>query len=200
MSAPYTQEQLDFIKEARKTMTARQIADAYKTRFGASKDHNSINMTCLRRGWNAPKTGRFQKGSKPWNDNTKGQGLTGANKGNFQKGHIPHNHRPIGSERIDSREGYLYVKTAEPNTWKAKHILLWESKNGPVPPHHVIRFIDDDVTNISPENLELTSRHESLQLNIHGLKKAAPELKPVIKMIAKIKVSLYDKTKEATHG
>lgn len=199
MSKPYSQEQLEFIKEARKTMTAKQISEAFYTQFKVKKCHRSINNTCLLREWKAPINGLFQKGCKPWNNATKGQGLTGANKGSFKKGSIPKNIRPIGSERICHREGYNYVKIAESNKWKAKHIMLWEEKNGPVPQHHVVIFSDGDTNNITIENLELASRHELLRFNISGIKNAAPELKPAIKMISKIQVKLFEKQREI-HG
>src|SRR5574343_760086 len=165
MSKLYSQEQLDFIKAARKTMTAKQIAEAFYAQFGVKKGHRSINNTCLHRKWQAPVNGLFQKDCKPWNNGTKGHGLTGVNKGSFKKGIIPKNKRHIGSERICHREGYHYIKIAEPDIWKAKHIMLWEENNGPVPPSHVVILADGDTNNITIENLELASRHELLRFN-----------------------------------
>lgn len=31
---------------------------------------------------------------------------------------FPSNHKPVGSERIDSKDGYVLIKVAEPRTWK----------------------------------------------------------------------------------
>lgn len=193
MSNYYTQEQLDFIRIARETMNARQIAQAYFERYGCKKHDQSINATCLRHGWKSKIDSKFKKGSTPWNAGTKGQGLTRANPGSFKKGNNPKNTRPIESERICHRDRYTYIKTAHPNTWKAKHIWLWEQQNGPVPKHHVLIFIDGDTSNISLENIELTSRNELLKYNENGLKTADTALKPVIKMISKIQVKLYEK-------
>jgi len=200
MSTLYTQEQLNYIAEARKTMTAKQIATQFNARFGTNKNAKAIQVTCKRYGWKSSTDGRFEKGCQPWNADTKGRGLTCANITSFKKGNTPACHRPVGSERIDSKEGYLYIKVSEPNTWKQKHIVLWESINGPVPPGHIVRFIDGDITNIEPENIELSSRQELLQYNINGLNKADQELKPLIRMISKINVKLFEKTASSCHG
>ena len=41
----------------------------------------------------------------------------------FKKGHVPKNHKPVGYERI-TRDGYIEVKTAEPNVFELKHRLV----------------------------------------------------------------------------
>jgi len=86
MSIFYTKEQLDYIKSCRKTMTAKQIANAFNARFTPHRNSRAIQMLCERQGWVSPKQYRFEKGHSPWNDNTKKQGLTGANKGSFKTG------------------------------------------------------------------------------------------------------------------
>lgn len=133
MSTLYTQEQLDFIAENHKTLTAKQLTEAYNKRFDANKNHTAISATCKRYGWKSSISGKFYKGFKPWNYNTKGIGLTKANITSFKKGQKPKNHKPVGSERIDSKDRYIRIKVSEPRTWKHKHVVIWESKNGPVP-------------------------------------------------------------------
>lgn len=44
----------------------------------------------------------------------------------FKKGCIPKNHKEVGYERI-TRDGYIEVKTAEPNVFELKHRLVWLS-------------------------------------------------------------------------
>lgn len=39
------------------------------------------------------------------------------------------NTKPVGTERKRA-DGYIWVKIAEPNTWKEKHVLLYESVHG----------------------------------------------------------------------
>jgi hypothetical protein len=108
---------------------------------------------------------RFVKGQIPPN---KGQKMDDRVKEKvartfFVKGHQPHNHKPVGSERWS--KGYLQVKVAEPRRWLAKHRVIWEEVNGPVPPHHIVRFKDRDTTNFAMENLELVHRGQHAQDN-----------------------------------
>ena len=86
----------------------------------------------------------------------------------YRKGNLPHNaYQPIGTERIDSKDGYVWVKVAERKTdpksahdnWRQKHHLVWEEANGePVPPHTMIVFADHDKRNFNPSNLVAVPR------------------------------------------
>ena len=80
----------------------------------------------------------------------------------FKKGHIPKNHKPVGYERI-TRDGYIEVKTAEPNVFELKHRLVWIEHNGEIPPGYNIQFKDGNRQNVSIENLYMISRSEQLK-------------------------------------
>lgn len=193
MSVLYTREQLDFIALNRKTLTAKQLANAYNKRFNADKSYKAIAATCKRYGWKSSISGRFSQGFKPWNYGTKGLGLTKANITSFKSGEKSPTQKPIGSERINSKDGYTMIKVAEPRKWKHKHVVIWEANNGPVPKGHVIRFIDGDILNLDPENLELINRLSHLRMNKNKLSKAPTELKPIIRIMSKIEASLFEK-------
>ena len=117
---------------------------------------------------NSGVTGRFEKGHIPANKGRKGYCHPGSVKTQFKKGHIPVNHRSIGSERKDE-DGYIYVKVAEPRTWKLKHRVLWEENNGPIPKGYVVIFKDGNRENITLKNLALVSRSESAELSSKSL-------------------------------
>lgn len=129
---------------------------------------------------------RFKKGQTSHNKGQRGYSPPGCEKGWFTKGarngKAAQLWMPIGSERLI--DGFLYVKVAEvPNVaytvnWKAVHVLLWEQKNGPVPKGHCLRFVDGDRSNITLENLRLTSRVELMRRNtVHNL---PPEVAEVV--------------------
>lgn len=80
----------------------------------------------------------------------------------FRKGHIPKNHKPVGYERI-TRDGYIEVKTAEPNVFEPKHRLVWVEYNGEIPSGYNIQFKDGNRQNASIENLYMISRSEQLK-------------------------------------
>ncbi len=200
MSFKYTPEQLDFLRSNRQLMTGNELTAAFNKQFGTDKNTIAIVGVCNKRKWSAGSCGRFTKGFVPWNAGTQGQGLTTANKTSFKKGQKPHSHKPVGSERICSRDGYTVVKIAEPHKWKHKHVVIWESKNGPVPAGFVVSFIDEDITNFDPENLELISRLALLRMNKNGLKKAPQTIKPVIRMLSKVEAGFYELRANQANG
>lgn len=73
---------------------------------------------------------------------------------------------PIGSERIS--KGYILVKVAQPNKWKEKHRVVFESMYGNIPTNHKIIFLDGDKMNCSIENLRLIKDGEMAYLNKMG--------------------------------
>lgn len=117
---------------------------------------------------------RFKKGQEPAN---KGKtwdemGFTpeqraAMQRGQFKKGNMPHNaSQPIGSERVDSKDGYVYVKVAERkvdprsahDNWKPKHHVVWEQVHGAIPEGCNIVFADRDKRNFDPGNLVAVPR------------------------------------------
>lgn len=148
------------------------------------------------------RTGRFKKGNKPWNAGTKGQGLTGANAGSFKKGNVPPNRKPLYSERICPKDGFILIKIPErdphtgfPTRYKHKHVYIWEQANGPVPAGMVVVFRDSDKLNIEPDNLMLVSRAELLRLNRRGYKDTPDELKPSVLALSKLETKTFAMTR-----
>jgi len=145
-----------------KTFNTNYTAEQMKSYYG---NHNI----------NSGLDGRFEKGIKPWNTGLKGV-TTGGVQTQFKKGHLPHNYVPVGSERIrtlrtnrKAKDDYIDVKIADPNKWKAKHILMWEAHNGPVPKGHAVIFGDGNNRNFDPDNLVLVSRKQLAVLNKNRL-------------------------------
>ena len=112
--------------------------------------------------------GFFPKGHQPMNKGRKQteymseEQLAKTKATRFKKGHIPKNHKPVGYERI-TRDGYIEVKTAEPNVFELKHRLVWIENNGEIPPGYNIQFKDGNRQNVSIENLYMISRSEQLK-------------------------------------
>lgn len=124
----------------------------------------------LRRADNPGAAHRFKKGQDAWNKGVKG--VVGVQAGcratQFKKGKMPHNHKPVGHERINC-DGYLERKIAEPKTFRAVHVLAWESVNGPVPKGHAVVFKpgrrSTAAAEITPEAVELVTRAELMARN-----------------------------------
>ena len=67
-----------------------------------------------------------------------------------------------GYERI-TRDGYIEVKTAEPNVFELKHRLVWIEHNGAIPKGCNIQFKDGNRQNVTIENLYMISRSKQLK-------------------------------------
>lgn len=186
----YTKEQLSFLSKNRK-LQRNELTERFNQTFNTNKSVTAINSLCEKYKFLTGRTGQFVKGQDSWNKGIRGYLST--NKTSFKKGNMPHNHKPIGSERLD-KEGYIYRKVADTrnkkNDWKMVHILLWEKYNGAVPLNHAVIFKDNNKNNISIENLELVSRSELMRRNtIH---RYPPELKEVIRLNNKLRKALNE--------
>lgn len=157
LSIKYTQEQLDFIK-SNCSEERRNLTLMLNEKFNANFSIDQIKSLCTRKKWNSGRTGCFEKGRKPWNTGT--VGLAKANKTSFKKGQSAWNIKPIGYERVCSKDGYILIKTAEPNEFELKHRLTWEKFNGPIPSDHVVAFKNLDKTDCRIENLALMTKAE----------------------------------------
>jgi hypothetical protein len=102
----------------------------------------------------------------------------------FKKGSKPHNFKPVGAERI-TKDGYLERKIANPKTWKAVHILVWQSANGPVPVKHKIVFKDNNKLNNKLSNLECLSYADAMRRN--SIVRYPADLRFAMKALKKLK-------------
>lgn len=190
----------------RKNYTDRSFAELtaiFIERYGNEKTEQQIKTYIHNHGINSGRSGRFEKGHKPWNTGTKGQGLTGENSGSFKKGNAPANRKQLGSERICSKDGFILIKVAErnpytgcPTRYKCKHVHVWEQAHGPVPEGMVVLFKDGDRLNCDVDNLILISRSELLRLNKNGYNKAPDRLKPSILALSKLEAKTFSVIKE----
>jgi hypothetical protein len=187
----YTQEQLAYL-EANKEMPRQELTDAFNAKFGTCYCKQVIRTLCKRKGWFTGRDGKFGKDSQPWNKGT--VGVMKANSGTWTKDNNPDwNRKPIGYERLHT-DGYVMVKVAEPNKFKLKHVLIWETANGPVPDKHIIRLKDGNKTNFNLDNLVCIPLGANARLNKqYKHSQADVELKPLLVTMAQIDQKIYEK-------
>lgn len=193
----YSEKELQWIK-MNCTLPISELHKNFCEKFNR-KDVKATNLAALRKrkGWLTGRTGCFEKGNKAWNDGMKGWDAGGrSSETRFKKGEIPKNHKPVGSERIDNKDGYVMVKTAEPRTWRPKHVVEWEKIHGKVPKGHKLWFIDNDTSNWKPSNMMLVSEAENATVNFMGLNKVPAEAKATVLLIAKVKLKAKDRIKK----
>lgn len=196
----FTPEQIQFLRAHYMGRNVAELRDIFNKHFGADKTWKQIKFAVHNRNIVCGRTGRFEKGYVSWNKGTKG--LTSVNVTSFKKGNNPPNRKPLGSERICSKDGYVLIKVAErnphtgsPTRYKHKHVHLWEKDNGPVPSGMVVAFKDGNKLNFDPGNRMLISRAELQALNKHGYSKAPDELKPSVLALVKLKVKTFAKAR-----
>ena len=190
----YTQEQIDFIKTAIVGRSYKDVADMFNSHFNQNLTFGQIKGVIARNGFTNGRDCRFHKGQTSFNKGRKGWYAKGTEATRFKKGHTPVNHRPVGSERI-TVDGYIEIKVKEPRKWRHKHVVIWESKNGPVPKDHVVIFADGDKQNCDIDNLILITRRKLLELNRKGLIFTDADLTKTGLIIADVHIKLYEKMK-----
>jgi hypothetical protein len=192
----YTKEQLHFLRAGYKKMPCRALTAAFNKRFRKKQSVDTIKGTLTRNGFLCGRTGLFDKGNKPWNTGTKG--LCKPSSSSFKKGDTPKNQKPLGHERICSKDGYILVKVAERNPYtrhktryRFKQHVVWEQHYGKVPKGHALLFLDGNKLNCSIKNLTMITQAENLRLNQLGYMNAPAYIKPSLLAIAKVQVKTF---------
>lgn len=173
-----------------------EMTTRLNTVFGVSYEKRQLSAYYKNHKLVCGLTGRFEKGHVPPNKGRKGYYSPGSEKGWFRKGEQSMNHKPVGSERVD-KDGYVLIKTAEPNVYRPKHKVIWEAAHGPVPQGHVITFIDGNKLNLDISNLRLITKGENATLNKKGLRGGNAETLDSSFLVVKLSRLTYQRTKEA---
>lgn len=107
--------------------------------------------------------------------------------------HAQHNYVPIGTQRINSKDGYLERKVTDDHPvparrWVAVHRLVWEATNGPIPSGHRVAFRPGMKTNveadITVDRLELVTAAEMMRRNtIHNY---PPAIKDAMRLVGRV--------------
>jgi len=201
----YTPEQLRWLTVWYPHWQRPYLTERFNARFNESKTVVQIVHALRNNRIKSYRDAKFQTAQRPWNAGTKGQGLTGKNGGTFTAGHTPATRLPLGSERIDSKDGYVLVKIAErdphtgfPTRYKAKHVFLWEQANGPVPAGHAIIFRNGNIYDFSPDNLICVSRATLARLNQMHYHDQPDTIKPSVLTLAHLKTVIGNRSRKKT--
>lgn len=198
-SHSYSEEEKAFIK-TNSLLPRKDLTEMFNQRFGVELKVSAMSSFCKRHGWLTGRDGKLEKGNQPWNTGTKG--VCKPNSGSFRKGSKPPNHKPLGHERICSKDGFILIKVAEPDPYteaktryRYKHHVIWEQHHGAIPAKHVIRFIDGDPLNCAIENLICVTKFVNMRMNQNRVNDLPVELRPTAHAIAELEVSLFEKAR-----
>ena len=182
---PWTDRQLSYLRKHYATMQASEIAQ--KVRHPESSIYQKAKVLGLEKQpdwWQ--ETGRrmaqhpnsiayrFPKGITPPNKGKRQtefmskEGIASSSRTRFKQGHKPHNAKPIGYERIDQKDGYVFIKVSDGKRMVLKHRYVWEQHNGKVPDGYVIAFRDGNRQNCDIGNLFLLSREDNARRRIEA--------------------------------
>ena len=136
----YSDEEHQFIIDNVEGITLKELTKRFNEKFNLNVTENTIanrkNILGLRSGIVG---GQFQKGHIPANKGKKGymtpEQYEKCKATMFKKGNIPANHRPIGSERIDKRDGSILVKVKDgqlQKNWMSKSRYIYEQAHGKI--------------------------------------------------------------------
>lgn len=82
----------------------------------------------------------------------------------FKPGQPARNKLPLGTVtvRVEANTGLsrAWVKVAEPNVWRKRAVVVWESLNGSLPRGYVVHHKDRNSLNDDPSNLVALTRKE----------------------------------------
>jgi|SRR5476649_403020 len=188
----YTPEQKLWLKW-HSALPRVELAKMFNERFGADISAGMMKAACLRFGFKTGRTGCFEKGHVPDPRSLRKKG--DINSGTFKKGQRPANWKPIGTE-ITVVDGYIQVKTAEPNNWAFKHHLVWEAANGHRPRGMIVRFIDGNKQNVLPNNLVLITKAEHMHLTRRQYDTTPESLKPVTLTALRLEAAIFKRLRD----
>ncbi|WP_458397434.1 HNH endonuclease signature motif containing protein [Anaerotignum sp.] len=164
----------EFIHENYKGNGYQAMADLIREKFGVEYTADRIRSYYKNHRLKCGVDTRFQKGVRFSNGGRKGSWFPGCEKHWFKKGQKPASWVPVGTERI-RKNGYIWVKIAEPKTWRMKQMVVWEAANGPVPEGHHLLFRDGNKLNCDLSNLMLLPDKTRGVLNQSGLANVGAE-------------------------
>ena len=194
----YPEEVRKFISENYTGVGHQAMADMLNKAFGTSYTKDQMKAYYARFKLDSGLRGYFPKGHIPSNKGKKGHSYPGMKATQFKPGDKAHNWVPVGSERVNA-DGYVDVKIQDgklQKNWRAKHILVWEEANGPVPKNHVVIFADGNKLNVTIGNLMLISRSKLLVMNRRGLVSKDADLTRTGAIVADVYLKIGERKKK----
>lgn len=194
-SHKYSKEEYQFLIDNVKGITLKELTRRFNKKFNANVSENAISNQKTKLGIRSGIVGgQFPKGhipankGKTWDEYMSKEGQENSIKTTFKKGNIPANHRPIGSERFNSRDGVL-IKVQDgqlQKNWMPKGRYIYEQAYGKIPAGHKVIFADGDHSNFDLDNLILVSNTEELIMNQRNLISEEAEFTKTGAVIAKV--------------
>lgn len=176
----WTHERAEWFKSFVPGHTEGEISTEHERLYGFPLSESQIGNAKTKLGVRSGTFGgRFEKGQRAWNKGKtwdefmSPESQEASRRTCFKKGQVSgiakERMKPVGYERVDAKDGYVWVKVKDTpqaqvpgsynDNFRPKHHVVWEEANGtPVPPHTMIVFADRDKRNFDPDNLVAVPR------------------------------------------
>lgn len=184
----WTKDLENFVKENYDNYAYKDLSELMNKKFNIKTTPSSIEHKVYRLGLKKTKQGI----KKSYNHKA-------FSKFQYQKGHIPYSKKPIGYERV-TPDGYIWIKVANPDIFKAKHRDIWEKANGKIPESHCLIFLDGNKQNCRLENLHLVSRGELGVLNKMGLQRNDAEITKTSLNLARLIIKISGRERRTNNA
>lgn len=180
----------------------QELADLVNDRFGTDYSAEKFKTYKNNHKLDSGLRGYFPKGHTPFNKGKKmveyvsPETIKKIKKTCFKRGQTPFGKLPIGTE-IARDDGYIWIKVADPNTWRPKHRVIYEKfHNLKIPKGDLITFLDGDPKNFSIDNLAHISKRTNQILNKCKLRFKDPDLTKTGIALARLKSTITDKRED----
>lgn len=180
----YTPTMIDFIRCNFQSKSLVELTSAFNNHFGEKQTSQMIHAAAKRNGIKSGRTGRFKKGEKSWNSGMLGWDAGGRSADTRFKPFDERTTKPLMSESVCSKDGYVLLKVEMPDVWIPKHHFNWIKAGLEIPDGFCLWFIDNDRKNCDIDNLMLVSKEQLCVINNMGYGSAHPELKKSAKILA----------------
>lgn len=192
----FNDEVIEYVKNNVRNLYNKELTRLINEKFDKSYTLEQIEALKARLKISSGLTGYFEAGHTPKNKGKKVsiEQYEKCSKTMFKKGNLPHNHRPVGSERIN-KDGYVEIKIEEPNKWKPKHIVVYEKYYGSVPTGHNVIFLDKNKENVDINNLALVTKAQMARLNQGHMISEFPEVTKAGIVLEKYKEAIRKRIK-----
>lgn len=194
----YSEEMKLFMAKRYPVAPISDWLDEFNRHFNCNVSKGAMLGSLKRYGIKSGRTGHFVEGQAPHNKG-KPHPLRGKAKETAFGGirsNKSDDEKPIGSTRIDSKDGYLLVKTKlGTNSYELAHRIIWEKENGKIPSGYVVRFYDNSpkkIANPTIDNLFIVSRPVHARLNQMNWSSTPLDMRETKILIAKIEQQIME--------